>query len=1053
MDIEAEIPSQWFAPLAAFPSLGQIVPKATTLGGLHAARESHLSQFWTPTPIARLMWALAEPAMERAQARLRARVSIFDNSIGCGRLVQFADPDRHFIGGLDVHAPPLEALSDRLKAAGFEFDLAHTSMTDIHPEGFNVAMINPPFSIPLVSPHLRAYACTAHGRFGPHTSTLSHRYAVAQALEAAEIVVALVPSSHVAEVQQDATAYARLAGIFHLPSAAFAEENANVETALLVFDSRERTVAPVEMAAPQSIDEVPDLDLRCGTMASRRVRPLYPCTIKPSSPTILTPVTGDTSVRIIRHGAQLRLRFACGLVEARVANAVHRSRIDRSDDNTHRYPIGVTTVGQGLLDVEVLLQQPDPILAFRRLLSIVHDAGGRPVPDAGIEPYLRRRVRALAVETIPLRHWVFVPAGGDSGEETPDQEFDATALKDHLLNPRVWGSPMIRKGQTVRVKHSGDAFEITVGSSSIALKRAEMLERFTLPKASQVQAQWVLRAPGRAAAFPERAEALRKRAIRLGLDVWCSWGYQLQDTIELSMTHGKVVAGHQMGLGKARMALSLAILGGGRANLIVLEANLVDEFVSEIRLLGLPADEWQVIDSVDATRHLRRINLISYTRLRMPLGGNSPQSYAHRLRRRVHTLIADEAHAVGNDDTLQVQALYTVSPKRRYGFTGTPCGNYPRSLLPIVQWVAGDGTAAQVYGRRRPYIEPRLITSMSYAARGLDVFREKFVTTEWVTAQWEEDMTSGGKREVPALSSIDEYREFASRFVLRRLWEEPEVARYVKVPTPAIETIEVPWDDQHLAFYLKTAEQFVEWWREVRKRAGHDARSINMVSVLARIRAVFRAASFPQSVEGPIRALSGRTSKQRALVDLLVEHAAEGRKTVVFATSPDVLAMVQRDLEQRGEQSVLYTGKIPLKKRTRRLNEGFRYGAVPTLLATFGCAQAGLNLPQATDEIFYNRVWSPRQEKQAIFRALRPQQKHKVRIRFLHLPGSLDQYQARMVAMKADAAAAGLDWATPEFTGADFVHWRTVLDEFCEATAQLRGLARGDMIRELSDAA
>ncbi|MFP3740631.1 hypothetical protein, partial [Burkholderia sp. SIMBA_019] len=83
----------------------------------------------------------------------------------------------------------------------------------------------------LESPHLQPFGCTTWGRFGPNSSALSHEYALGQALEAAQVVVALLPTSFVDRFvnvldHRDAhsTAAQRVVGIFDLPPSAFREE-------------------------------------------------------------------------------------------------------------------------------------------------------------------------------------------------------------------------------------------------------------------------------------------------------------------------------------------------------------------------------------------------------------------------------------------------------------------------------------------------------------------------------------------------------------------------------------------------------------------------------------------------------------------------------------------------------------------------------------------------------------------------------------------------------------------------------------------------------------
>lgn len=52
--------THWYEPLRAIVSLGSQADKIAHMGELHAAREKHLSQFFTPDAIARLMWGVVE---------------------------------------------------------------------------------------------------------------------------------------------------------------------------------------------------------------------------------------------------------------------------------------------------------------------------------------------------------------------------------------------------------------------------------------------------------------------------------------------------------------------------------------------------------------------------------------------------------------------------------------------------------------------------------------------------------------------------------------------------------------------------------------------------------------------------------------------------------------------------------------------------------------------------------------------------------------------------------------------------------------------------------
>ena len=72
---------------------------------------------------------------------------------------------------------------------------------------------------------------------------------------------------------------------------------------------------------------------------------------------------------------------------------------------------------------------------------------------------------------------------------------------------------------------------------------------------------------------------------------------------------------------------------------------------------------------------------------------------------------------------------------------------------------------------------------------------------------------------------------------------------------------------------------------------------------------------------------------------------------------------------------------------------------------------------------------------------------------FLHLEGAIDEYQAQLVAFKADAANAALDWAAPEMEDVEFLHLNTVLERFIENLATLHGKLAWKLRNELKEMA
>lgn len=1039
----------WYAELESRRSAGQDTAKATGLHDLHARREIHQGQFWTPSPVARFMWDVALAALGNSAER---GLSVMDNSIGSGRLVQFArDVDRVY--GCDIDADTVQALGEAMSAGAIQHDLLGVGMQSVSASGMDVALINPAFSVHLESPLLADvdYACCTFGRFGPGTSALSHWFALYQAEEAARLTVALVPRSVVDQLGEHPLLAAAVYSIIDLPQNAFSQEGANVATSILCLGDPERRVsAPVrvdgiEAARLRLKDLLPaakPLEGRGGSRFSSRG-------MADGEPTICGEVTGDNRVRIYRAGRKIKMKFACAFAHARVLNAILASRLGYENHLRQRYPRGIEFLGSARLLTEVLLSGADALGMLERLCGIIAGAGGVPEPDASLLGYLRKRWRMVQVERTPLQRTIFDPQGRHGRDDL--EGASVVPRRNHLCDPKAFSSPMARKGVALTlvraVDRAEERYRYNIAPQMPPLSIDELQQLVELPARSVPgSGGWRQIEAGRAAAFPVQARAIDRRLSAAGADAWLgSWAFQREDVVELCMTRG-AVAGHMMALGKSRIAAGCCLADGAH-NAIVVEAGLVDEMVGQFKAFGLAPDLYQVIRTVQDCATLRRINVISYQTLRKVVARGSKRTYAAVLRRRLHTVCADEGSLLSHTDTQQTQALYQLSAKRRIALDGTPIPNLPRNLLPLVCWTSREGTASQPYGFGHPYIAPELFNSAYAAERGVDKFREQFVVTEWVTHQFADNLTSGGKKEIPSLANLDLYRRFVGCHVLRRVWGEPAVAKHISMEDPDKSVVEVEWDDEHLEHYVATAEEFVDWWK--RQRPDVASQKVNMVSVLLRLSAACRAASIPQALEGPHAWRGGLTSKQRWCIDTLARLDEQGATTLCFFESPVAASIVGEQLRARGKSVVEYTGLSAPGKRAAALNDEFRTGQARTMLMTFGVGARGLNLPEASHAVFYDRMWSPRQEQQALFRALRPGRVGVLKAIYAHLDGSVDLYKAQMVAFKQDTANAGLDFATPEFEPDDFEHWMSILDSFVESI----GKARLEIVRSAKKAA
>lgn len=1015
----------WRAQLDQLTSLGAAHKGATRLADLAQARKEHLGQFFTPLGIVRCMWSIFEQATAQ---RAGGKLYLLDNSVGSARMFHFADPQRHVLYGMDVHDDSMRVLQEQAEQAGFECEFVSCAMEDAAPANFDAAFINPPFSLNLQSPNMQPLPCTRWGRFGPNTGAISDEFALAQALQAAKLVLAVLPSSTAADLLRRPAELlgeeaGRLAAAFDLGANAFKEEGANVNTCIVVFDAVQRHVPPLRGVIQDPASwQPPDL---CLQAAETRGRPrLGRAGADTSMPSITMPVTGKKVVRVVHSGRKIHLKFECGLMQARCLNAVYRHRVYSTEH--HRLPAGVRFAGQGVLDVENIVMAEKPQEVWQRLMKTLSDQGAQVDIDKGLQNYLNRRIRQRARATTPFGHWIW--------REQHANFVKATARAGVPVNPTSWVSPMIKAGETTELRAHESGWELRIGDQVRFFSDDEARKAFDMEATG---AGWVEVHKPLQSVFPQIAQSLRAVATQTGIDKFLTWDYQLEDAIELCIRPTGAVCAWKQGLGKARLAAALPMLLRVRHCLVAMPAFLIDEFPDRLRDAGIDPSKWQVIRGLEQTKSLRTINVISYERLRMVAAG-SRKTYAELLRRRVPVVICDEGEVLANPYSEQSRSIARLGAKKLFVLAGTPIPNYPRDLLNVATAAVGDGVPGQPYGIYQPMLAASNVMSMEFASRGRTSFADDFVVLEWCVNEFAETLSEGAKREVPKIANLAAYRGWVAPFIKRRLPDEPQVARHVTIPVPDHKIEDVEWDRNHLAHYLRVADEFASWWN----KRHEDRRGGNLVALLARIDAVVTAGNFPQHVSesgSPSQYFGQLTSKQRWIVNRCVELAST-QKVVVFARQPAMLNLLQRETAACGVECIVYHGKRSAQQRRADLKR-FRHGSAQVAFASYGVTRAGLDLYQANTAILGTRSWSDREEDQAIRRLLRPQQTRPVTVEKPHLVGGIDFYQDQLCQWKASAASAGLDWGTPMPDDVEFVHLDTILGRFVEDLAKLHGIA------------
>lgn len=1018
-----------WSTLDSIESKGISAGKAGSLGALSEHRNKTLSQFFTTAWLVDFAWNTLAQYFEEDQ-----KYSLFDNSIGSASMMRNATPDNFTISGIDIDSEVIDKTINGLIELGFEPNLICTSIEDVKISGaFSAALINPPFSIPLSSPLLTPYTGITHyGIHGPDTSALSHEYALAQALSCAKVVAAVVPSSLTKNLAQFACADGRLRAIYHLPKDTFLEQGVkSVDSDLLIFGRQlTEAITPIERdITPSShIDQLPHIianpsyELCEGRLAK--------FTQDVSKPAITLPVTIDKTVLISKSGRKVKLVFKDGLTQGKVLNALYMKKIMATRKN--KTPKEAKYAGQFKLSIDVMIATEQPMACIKELARIIKTAGGIPLISKELTLQVKRLQREHAKMAVPFSRDIY-----KEGADT----FSATSKKMGFINHKQLGA-VIPAGVTVEVVKTDTNLLVTPENSENTFDcdfdTFESL--FEYDNSTAEGGNWVTKFEPIATSFPQEIAQIKQRVLDLGLDKWLTWDYQIDDLVEL-LFKKRGICGWLMGLGKSRLILALAMMMPGKS-LVVVKSRLVNEMKKELVKLGADSSLFNIIKKPSDINKLCKINIVSYEKLKSPIDKRFPSiTLAHRIKatKKVLTVCCDEGGLIANPNSLQTKAVKALGTKYNFIFDGTPMPNYAREMLPLICFVYGESKSYQPYALNRTYIDKDLWNYSNNAQIGRERFNDDFVVLDWATNEFL-DTGKGAKREIPKINpdNLGLFQNLMARFIKRRVQLEPAVAKHVEFPKPIINTpIQIDWEFEHLALYIETLDSFADWYKDHLELQHDNLKGINLTVVLAKLEAVFKAANCPSKVTGYADGFDHLTTKEIACVDMVRDQVSTGKRPIVFARNPSVLHRLSAELDRIGISNFVFTGEETIAKRIKKLDANIINGKKEVLLASIGTAQDGLNLPECNTAIYYNRSYKSREEIQALYRMVRPQQKLAVSADFLELEGSIDNYMGQMACFKTNAANAGIDFGMqPE--NAEYVHFEAFINRFLESMPLLK---------------
>ena len=331
-------------------------------------------------------------------------------------------------------------------------------------------------------------------------------------------------------------------------------------------------------------------------------------------------------------------------------------------------------------------------------------------------------------------------------------------------------------------------------------------------------------------------------------------------------------------------------------------------------------------------------------------------------------VVLDEAQNVKNPQTKQSEAVRTLQAGYRFALTGTPVENHLGDLWSIMEFL-NPGFLGTQGGFKRNFLDP---------------------------IQADQDGDAAGR-----------LRRATGPFILRRLKTDRSIIS------------DLPEKMEMKVFCPLTREQaslYASVLREAEGALGPAAGIQRKGIILGTLSRLKQVCNHPAQLLGDNSAIPNRSGKLARLAEMLEEVLAVGDRALVFTQFAVMGGMLQRHLQERFGQEVLFLhGGVP-KGRRDEMVERFQAGGPQIFVLSLKAGGTGLNLTAANHVFHFDRWWNPAVESQATDRAFRIGQRRNVQVHKLVCVGTLEERIDQMIEDKKmvaeKAVGTGEGWLT-----------------------------------------
>lgn len=415
------------------------------------------------------------------------------------------------------------------------------------------------------------------------------------------------------------------------------------------------------------------------------------------------------------------------------------------------------------------------------------------------------------------------------------------------------------------------------------------------------------------------------------------------------------VLADDMGLGKTLQAIAAVTTHRGlkdAPSLVIAPKTLLHNWKHEVETFA-PRLKTLVVDGTETERRalLKQIPkhdlvITSYPALQRDI------EHYEKLKKPFHYCVLDEAQYIKNPRTVSAHTVKRLHSEYRLALTGTPLENSVEEL-----WSIFD------------FLMPGFLGHHAHFQKhfGLPIMKRSDTR------------------------ALEHLRAKTGVFMLRRTKE-----KVLKELPPKIEqTIECSLSDEQNILYQDVLARVKSDIFGAVKKKGFAASQIHVFAGLTRLRQI---CNHPALVLPEKKGKVYPSAKLDALLDIVEEIRAEGRKILVFSSFTKMLDIIAKEFDARKIGYEYLSGKTKDRKGTV---DAFNTGAATAFLISTKAGGIGLNLTAADAVVIFDPWWNPQVERQATDRAHRIGQKKTVHVFRLRTKGTIEEKIAALQERKA----------------------------------------------------